>query len=534
MSKIKVFRIGLVLLIVSAVIMAGCSSKESQPSSSAPASSIAPAEAGASDAPPAVDNSKKISIELLEMGWVNTPMDGKDPFKQWIDEKYNIDFKLTNVVGADLESRLLTRFASNEPPDLIFLTGKDQALKLYNQGVLLEDWTPLLDKVPTVAQSTSDLAKTYVTQDGKMFALPKQPEPNTWSMKIRADWMKKLNLSMPQTDEQLFDILHKFTFDDPDGDGKPNTYGITTAGSGSSLAPIGYLETMYGQPGFLVTDNKADHAILNGTHQKYLDFMKRLVDAKVIDPDWYTQSWAQQGTKLFTDKIGMIQYPSAILSEYEANTNNTGAAADIWENLPIPKGADNGGKNVPGTLISGMYVISAKAAKDPEKLERILQIIEGNSYPNEGYWALRWGMGITGEQMFDMDGGAKYFKEEKNDKESYRVAVPGAWDYGTWIATGNDKVLQGSADAPGKVQEKGVQLDQETIQQPVYPDFQSLLNLDPQLLSDVSTLQSQFDIKYILGEVKDYETFKTKWLSSGGQQLLDSATEQYKKLGDIK
>lgn len=479
-------------------------------------------------------NSKKLAIELFEAGWVNTPLDEQDPFKKWIDETYNVDFKLTAFPAGDLETKLLTRFASNEPPDLIFVTDRSIALKLYNQGVLLDDWTPLLDRVPTVAGSTGEQAKQYLTAGGKLIALPRQPDPNTWSMKIRADWMANLGLQMPQTDEELLEVLRKFTFGDPDQDGEANTYGITTAGAGTSLATIAYLETMYGQPGFQVTNNAADHSILNGTHQRFLDFMKRLNEEKVIDPDWYTQSWSQQGTKLFTDKIGVVQYPSALLSEYEGNTGDTGAAADIWINLPIPQGAEGGGKNNPGSLVSGMYLITAQAAKDPDKLDRILQLIEGNSYPNDGYWKLRWGIGITGEQMFDMEGGAKYFRQETDNMDNYRVAMPGAWDYGTWIATGNDRVLQASAPEPGAVHQKMMQLDQETVEQPAYPDFQSLLTLDTQLLNDLTVLQNEFDINYILGTDTNYEAFKSRWLKAGGQQLLDSATEQYKEMGSIK
>ncbi len=518
-----------VILLAGSVILTGCSSNGQNATGSPSASAGAGGEASGSE-----NGGQKIAIELLETGWVNTATDDRDPFKKWIDDTFNVDFKLTNITANDFESKLLTRFSANEPPDLIYSTDRNVILKLYNQGVLLEDWTPLLDKVPTAAGTITDIAKQYVSKDGKMIALPKQADASIWSFKIRKDWLDALGLPVPQTDQELLETLRQFTNGDPDGNKKKDTWGVSTSGEGAHMGTLAALEAMFGQGGFQVADNKADHSILNGTHQRFLDFVKQLHEEKIIDPDWYTQNWGQKAAKLYTDKIGVDQYPGVLLAEYDQNNGNTGKAADMWVNLPMPKGAENGGKSAPGAPIGGMLAISANAAKDPEKLDRILQLIENVTHPNEGFWMLRWGIGITGETLVDLPSGAKFFSEEKEDPNNYRVAMPGAWDYGTWIATNLDNVLQSSADEAGKVEEKMYELDKETMVTPRYSDFESLLTLDPQLMSDVTKLQNEFDIKYVLGSDKDYEAFKTRWLKAGGQQLLDSVTEQYQALGYIK
>lgn len=532
-----------VVFMAIALILAGCSSNSdkagsstgtgSEPSNAGSASSSNgddPSKGGDTDSG---NSEKRITIELMEGGWVNTPTDEQDPFKKWISDKFNVDFKLTNIAAPDFESKLLTRFAS-EPPDIIFSGDRSLLQKLYNQGVLLDDWTPLLDKVPTLAGALDDAMKVFVSQDGKMIALPKQPDVSNWSFKIRKDWLDKLSLQMPTTDEELFEVLKQFTFNDPDGNGKNDTWGISSAGEGKGLNVVGNLEAMYGPGGFSVSDNKVDHSILNGTHQQFLEFMSRLYKEKVIDPDWYTQSWGQKGAKLVTDKIGIDWYPGVLVSEYDMNDNGSGKAAEMWTNLPMPKGAEIGGKHYPSAPVGGMLSISAKAAKDPEKLDRILRLIDGVAYPNEGYWALRWGVGITDEKVVDLDGGAKFFSDHRNDPDNYRVKFPGAWDYGTWIATNRDGVLQSTAKEAGKIEQKMLELDQQTMNAPTYQNFESFLQLDPQLISDVSKLQQQFDITYILGKDTDYEAFKKAWLAAGGQQLLDSTEQQFKEFGFIK
>ena len=43
---------------------------------------------------------------------------------------------------------------------------------------------------------------------------------------IRTDWLKKLNLSMPTTTEELMAVAKAFAEQDPDGNGKKDTYGM--------------------------------------------------------------------------------------------------------------------------------------------------------------------------------------------------------------------------------------------------------------------------------------------------------------------
>lgn len=515
------------ILLAASIALGGCASKEPKTSEGAQQpSGASPAAATAQD-----DGNKRVTIELLEGGWVNTPTDQNDPFKKWIDEKYNVDFKLTNVTATDFETKVLTRFASQDPPDIIYATDRNIMAKLYNQGVLLSDWTPLLAQVPTVAGALDDAAKGFVTVDGKMMVLPKPADLGNWSLKIRKDWMERLHLDIPKTDQELLEVMRKFTFDDPDGNGKNDTWGISSNGEGKNFGTLTNLEAIYGPIGFQITDNQVDHSVINGTHKKYLDFVKTMADEKIIDPDWYTQSWAQKGTKTFTNKTGVEWYPGVLLAEYDTNNGKDGKAADLWEYVPMPKGTDVGGKVFPGSPIGGMIAISAKAAQDPVKLARILKLIDATAYPNEGYWALRWGVGTAGQQVVDLDKGAKFFSQTDTD---YRSTVNGAWDYGTWIATNRDNVLQTASKEPGPIEKRMIELDQQATQAETYTNYEAFLNLDPQLVSDLMKLQQEFDIKYILGETKDYDGFVKKWLASGGQKLLDQAKAQFIAQGQLK
>ena len=43
---------------------------------------------------------------------------------------------------------------------------------------------------------------------------------------VRKDWLDKLGLAAPTTLDELYDVLYAFTYNDPDGNGKNDTYGL--------------------------------------------------------------------------------------------------------------------------------------------------------------------------------------------------------------------------------------------------------------------------------------------------------------------
>ncbi|MFC5404208.1 extracellular solute-binding protein [Cohnella soli] len=506
------------------VIAAGCSAPN-EPAAMKDATPDSPSAATNA----AKDATKTIKLEMVENGWFNTPTDAGNPWQQWIKDTFNIELTMNAMPMADMETKLLVRFASTEQPDLIFSWDRNLIKKLHKQGVLLDDWTPYLSKLPNVTKTWNDQMKAFATVEDKLIALPKLADAFTWTLMLRKDWLDALQLSVPTTDAELLEVLRKFTHEDPDQNGKDDTWGISSAGSGSDVGEINVLESMYGQSGFHVgADGKMQHSIVNGTHLKFLKFMRTVVEEKLIDPDWYTQGWEQRKPKLFGGKVGTVHYPGVIVQESEKANGATGSAVDWWEAIQIPKGAEHGGKRPPAPIAGGMLAVSAQAAKDPEKMERILNFIDSTVYPTEGYWSIRWGVGVNGQKVIDLDDGAKFISLKD---DPYRKDMMGLYDWGTWVATSQDRVLEGQSDSPGAADKKQLELDGKAMAMASYTNYHELLNLDPQITSDLKKLTQEFDIKFILGKETDYEAFKQKWLKAGGQQLMDEAARQLKDIG---
>lgn len=83
-------------------------------------------------------------------------------------------------------------------PDIVAFSDVDSFRTIFNQGVLMSDWTPYLEKMPNFSKivNTEDadrpgepsIARLMLTEEEKLTALWTLPDPPTWSLKIREDW----------------------------------------------------------------------------------------------------------------------------------------------------------------------------------------------------------------------------------------------------------------------------------------------------------------------------------------------------------
>ena len=171
-----------------------------------------------------------------------------------ISDKFKIQFRwqtTTYDAGPAREKRQIA-LASGDYPDLFLLIpwvdGITQAevQKLGTQGVALPIEQLIKDNAPNI-QKQLDANKTLkemsTAPDGHIYALPQWSDcyhctypDKLW---INSAWLKKLNLQMPKTTEDLRTVLRAFKTQDPNGNGKADEIPMVTDVQDSSL--MGFL-----------------------------------------------------------------------------------------------------------------------------------------------------------------------------------------------------------------------------------------------------------------------------------------------------
>ncbi len=329
---------------------------------------------------------------------------------QIIKDKLNIDLVLMAEPSSntDQDVKVNAAAAANTLPD-IFMVRREIWPNLVRQGLIapVDDLYGLMP-IRTKQQYDED-SIAFTTINGKSYGLasPGSVAKNE-GLLIRKDWLDKLGLKVPATTDELMEVMKAFTFKDPDGNGKNDTYGFGAfievnnfeEGLGRRFDPI------FGAFGVAGTWNltKAD-AGLNVRKPEFYDavaYVKKMVDEKVIDPNWVSYKKEDFRAAWKQGRFGIMREQNAAFaaeSNYAPFDKNFPKGE--WIVIDPPKGPT--GKQSVGVyrVDYRIYAVSAKAVK-AGKGPVIAKLLEWMS-SDEGYYLLGWGeRGVN--YVLDADG----------------------------------------------------------------------------------------------------------------------------------
>ncbi|RAV08304.1 extracellular solute-binding protein [Paenibacillus contaminans] len=353
-------------------VLAACSSDNSKkPAESAAAGTNT--NSNTSPSTPAAENkNKKLTITSIAGTWFSpVPSPDGEGVKK-INEKFNIDFKPQFVPYDEYENKLPVVMAAGDMPDMVDMESANaNFVKWAKQGAFLplNDYINKYETLKAVPKYVWDA----VTVDGKIYAIP-QYFPLKYGKKpiIRKDWLDNLGLKMPTNYDELKQVAIAFTKNDPDKNGKDDTYGIGMA-----------KDMVYGAWMNVETDlawyHKNDQGqlipgnISNG-YKKQIQLLADLYKEGAIHKDWAVSKIADVRKDFFAGKSGIFYEQPYDFSESRFKSlKELQPTADI---VVIPPFKQDDGQTGYAAL-PGYYQIvtlNAKLKDDPDKVNRILQM----------------------------------------------------------------------------------------------------------------------------------------------------------------
>lgn len=386
-------------ILAAASLLAGCSTNQPGAATSPGASTPEP--------PKAVSN-EPIALEIIENSGV-IPAPDADIIKQELDKALNTKLNVTSYAAeADYQNQLNVRVASSNMPDLFQIINRQSLAQLSQSGALL-DLTPYVAKLDKVKSFLGEdgMKKGYL--NGKMYAVPKATSIDYWTYWVRKDWLDTLKLPVPTTLDQLVEVAKAFTDNDPDGNGKKDTIGLTggsgggfqtfgfNGGIGSALSPI-FGGFGVGLPGSVYAkDGKFMDALHDPAMKDALTFAKQLFDAKAVDPDVVTNTGIQHQQKAIQGQAGIVYIDWANMSkdEFAAQIKTVNPKAE-WIQIAAPKG--------PAGQFDGTWDIGKSALmglpktleKSPEKIQKVIDLL---NYISEGKGSNLVQYGVEGKHF---------------------------------------------------------------------------------------------------------------------------------------
>lgn len=337
--------------------------------------------------------------------WYNPAIvEAGSPPKDWfvydiIRNELNIDLQLSPLPSnaEDRDTKVNTAGAANNLPDMISVR-RPVMVNLVKQG-LLAPVDDLYELMPDrTAKMYNEGSKAYTSVNGHSYGFA----PSTGEIKknegvlIRKDWLDKLGLDIPVTLDDYMNVMKAFTFQDPDGNGKDDTYGygcfieITASeeGLGRRIDPF---FGAFGVPGtWSLSKEDPGLNVRKPEYYQAMKFIKQMVDEGVMDPNWLTYKKDDWKAAWKQGKFGIMREQHA---SYAAESNYAPFDKNFpdgeWIVIDPPVGPE--GKSAVGvyTDVNDGLISISKRAMDEGKGPIIAKLLEWMS--GDGYYAIGWG-----------------------------------------------------------------------------------------------------------------------------------------------
>ncbi|MBB6734511.1 extracellular solute-binding protein [Cohnella zeiphila] len=368
------------------LVLSACGGNQEESAGNTPSSASAsqggeegsPSPSGTAQADPFGKYDPAVSITAARPVGKPSEGDANNPYNRLFQQELGIKVAYDwTAPNNSYDQKLSVSMASGELPDL-FWVNANQLAQLVEAGQV-EDLSavydkyasPLTKKIMTEAANQLDSAKF----DGKLYALPYTSSPYDQSqfMWIRTDWLKKLNLPEPKTMADVLQLSDAFTHNDPDGNGKNDTYGLainknlTTA---FYTVITGLMNGYHAYPDIWIKDSsgKLAYGSIQPEVKQALAELQKLYQSGQIDKEFGVQDESKV--------IGSIDKFGILFGSLYAPVSGMNAVKDQhqdmdWQAYPVPSIDDDPAK-VQTTLGVQSYYVVKKGYAHPEALIKLM------------------------------------------------------------------------------------------------------------------------------------------------------------------
>ncbi|WP_248925053.1 extracellular solute-binding protein [Paenibacillus hamazuiensis] len=460
---------------------------------------------------------------------------------KWINEHSPVTAMYVPVARAESVKKLNVLFASGSAPDIVndYDTGFRNSLYQQKQLLPLDDYLKYAPEYQKLLEKYPQLRKIGTKPDGKLYEIGKINEPHLQSVAfIRMDWLKKLKLEVPKTTDELLVVLKAFVEQDPDGNGKKDTYGTNM-----SYTSDGMVDSMFGSYGWKISNDDKIIRSWDNTLES-LKFKKRLFEEGLIDKDYLAdKNGAKAKQDYLNGKIG-VYLPPAITNWFESTVTDVKTLRKVVPEAEIAPMAQP--KSPMGQFVHHvvnpvqMTTVINAAAKNPKAAMEYINFI---LKPETGLILKK---GIEGEHWKKgADGFPKVIDPAKNAKE-----LDWAADYSMFYSIPENPLLISTTafDVSDPDQKAGLDMLKKADEFLLNPEAQypALSHYEhmPTLPSELVVINTNVDkeikdiyTKGIIGGAKytpeqAVADAKAAWERGGGKQIEEFMNTWYKENKD--
>lgn len=406
----------------------------------------------------------------------------------------DIHIQVIDLPSSGYADKLSAMLLSGDIPDLIYFQGGDA--KMAEQGVL-EDWNNWLPKTTYL----NDALFPHNVERLKNYPYllyvypPRMPQPV-----IRADWLEKSGVAAPKTTDDYVTLFKAIKDGDLDGNGKADSYGVTTADNTQELDAI--FNQAFGVTGTWLKNDAGEwiHARVSAAEKAKIAFYASLREQGLYDPEFITTKWDVKEDKFYSGRAGVIFGSSAEVIDIYGGKMRQAHPDVTLSLLSPPKGPS--GQGLMALDVSKEFRGLAIATTSEHK-EEVVKLLDFIASP-EGQAIER--LGFEGEQ---------YTKDGETIKPTDKLA--------TWYAR---FLVAANWQPPVQWLSEAAQQSLKTISADFKPDNAFVWPAD--YATDIDATENVYRAwvyKFVSGEAKmdQWDQFVSEWNGAGGEKMTEYA-----------
>ena len=497
---------------------------------------------GSQQQPSDQQSQEKKTITLDWLTYQYGPVDENAPIKKFVEEKFNVKLNIWYLDVTKREELLGPKLAAGEIPDFMTVYNGADLQKYYKQGIIVDYTDEELNKyMPNYKKLVDKYDPNiwkYVKMNGKYIGIPSLNYDGQFSLATawNKNWLDKVGITkVPETLEEYKNAVYKFRNEDPDGNGKKDTYGLSKSGMTNVYGAFGIYPEFW-----TIRDGKIVWSGILPETKKALETLRQWKQDDVIDPEWVigenTGGYWAISHAFVNGKIGVSSHGSyyhwnpPIPELNYPGGDNTKLFAETTQGKGVialgkpPVGPDGKFGNITPGLVGSTYMAFGKRAADPEIKHRIMEMWDAFYSDFDLFIKVKYGDKDV-HWEYGPDGRSIVMKEgfKKNDemakigghitftpfaqpdfvmKLASEQSVESAKKNFSFPGAGYSDAVKAPLPSDGKYKKDLIKLQQDT--------FTAIINGDKPLDA--------------------FDQFVEEWKKSGGDQLTKEANEWYQSL----
>lgn len=489
-------------------VFAGCSGK----SAPAPAQSSSVATSQPANLPP-------FPVSIIINYFTAEPPEKDGPTQKAIEAYTNTKLDIAWLPSAAYDDKFNVLMSSGDMPMMLLV--KDNKMPVVVQAVqggAFWELGPYLKDLPNLSKA-NPIVQNNVSYDGKTFGLYRRVALARYGFVVRRDWMDSLNLKDPANIDELYNVLKAFTLNDPDKNGKADTFGLVER---NSFMVHDGLTVAYGGPNIWSVDSagKMTPAFMTKEYMDASNFLKKLYDEKIMNGDFAVAQKPQ--TYDYVNKgAGGMYWGSMDDSKSQHGPlfkANPSAKIDVFSSVSGPKGM----RMKPTTGWNGMLFFNKKMVKTEADLKKCLAFVD--KLEDKKMQDL-FTYGVEGRHYEVVNGLIKPFA----DKTDLFAKELGSWSQFSVMQYVDNRSKADVLPIVAKYEKLWADNEKYAVANPCEPFISPTYTTNG---TELDKIILDARVKYIMGAIDaaGWQKATDQWLKSGGEKMIKEFEASYAKV----